>query len=298
MQRRKPRRRRTSLALVLLAACGTADVRYVSVAPGETSCAVTSDGHVSCWGRSGRARVAIDDAVEVAGNGVHECARTRSGRVRCWGKVVTIGLQPDARGIADVPLPERATAIAVGGSHACALLESQQVACWGTNERLQLGTQEVGVGPAGAVPPRIVPSLRARALAAGGATTCVVETDGHVTCFGDNTSGALGTSDRAEHDRPVRVAGVDHAVAIATDGYYSCAHRDDGTVWCWGSDTTWGAPDEPRAALAPHAIAGTCTPIHVTDGCAIDKAHALRCWGAPADAWPEVRTTPPCGDGR
>src|SRR4051794_21097851 len=77
---------RPSLVFVLLAACHS-DVHYVSVAAGRTSCAVTSDGHVTCWGPGAREEIAIDDAVEISGNSPHYCVRTRGGAVRCWGKV-------------------------------------------------------------------------------------------------------------------------------------------------------------------------------------------------------------------
>lgn len=151
---------RPSLVFVLLAACHS-DVHYVSVAAGLTSCAVTSDGHVTCWGPGARKEIAIDDAVEISGNSPHYCVRTRGGAVRCWGKVNELGLRPDAQGVADVSLPAPAIGVAVGGSHACALLVTRQVACWGRNNYLQLGTLDVGAGPADTVPPRVIPSLYA-----------------------------------------------------------------------------------------------------------------------------------------
>jgi hypothetical protein len=281
-------------ALVLFAACRAADVHYVSVSvtPSGASCAVISDGHVTCWGPEARKEIAIDDAVEVSGSSPHFCVRTRSGAVRCWGQVdKDLGLQIDARGIAEVPLPEPATAVSVGGWHACALLASQRVACWGENRYQQLGT--LCSSRTGTCPPQIVPSLRARSLVAGGSTTCVVELDGHATCFGYNEHGALGTGDRAYHEAPVRVPGIDRVTDIATDCHHTCAHRDDGALWCWGDDLAFSYPDDPPPQLAPHRIEGSCSPLRVASGCSIDKAGALHCWGAAAEGSPVARSDAP-----
>jgi hypothetical protein len=287
---------RPSLVFVLLAACHS-DVHYVSVAAGRTSCAVTSDGHVTCWGPGAREEIAIDDAVEISGNSPHYCVRTRGGAVRCWGKVDELGLSPDAQGVADVSLPAPAIGVAVGASHACALLVTRQVACWGRNNYLQLGTLDVGAGPDDTVPPRVIPSLYARALMAGGSTTCVVELDGHATCFGYNEYGALGTGDRQVRYTPARVPCLDRVTDIATDTQHTCAHREDGALWCWGDDWAWDDPDEPKPNLAPRRIDG-CTPIGcrvnvAASGCSIDNAGALHCWGDAADAGPGLRTAPP-----
>jgi hypothetical protein len=286
---------RSSLAFVLFAACRAADVHYVSVSvtPNGTSCAVKSDGHVTCWGPGAPKEIPIADAVEVSGNSPHYCVRTRGGAVRCWGRVDELGLHPDPRGLADVALRAPAIGISVGGSHACALLVTHQVACWGRNNYLQLGTLDVGTGPAGTVPPRVIPSLYARAIMVGGATTCVVELDGHATCFGYNEYGALGTGDRAVRYEPVRVAGIDRVTDIATDTSHSCAHRDDGSLWCWGDDLAFSYPEDPPPQLAPHRIEGSCSPLRVASGCSIDKAGALSCWGAAAEGSPGAKREAP-----
>lgn len=101
-----------------------------------------------------------------------------------------------------------------------------------------------------ALPPPILPQV-----SAGADNACAVEADGHLACWGNNSSG-----------KSTPPAGVWRQVSCG-DGT-SCALRDDGTVACWGSE------DLGRSSE-------TFVRIGVGSGvaCGIRSDGTLSCWG-------------------
>jgi alpha-tubulin suppressor-like RCC1 family protein len=79
-------------------------------------------------------------------------------------------------------------------------------------------------------------SVRATAIAVGGAHTCALLTDGTVRCWGANYRGQLGDGTTTFSSAPVRVEGLSDIVAIAAGDRHTCALRREGTVWCWGAN--------------------------------------------------------------
>jgi alpha-tubulin suppressor-like RCC1 family protein len=120
----------------------------------EFSCAVLTDGQVSCWGtntfgqlgvvlaagvtfRATAAPVVLPSsgtATKITTGTNHACALLTSGRVACWG--ANFNGQTGNPGLVPVPtlvnLPGSATAtdINAGDSHTCAVLASGAVSCW------------------------------------------------------------------------------------------------------------------------------------------------------------------------
>jgi alpha-tubulin suppressor-like RCC1 family protein len=97
-------------APIVLPAPGTA--RAIS-SGGGNSCAILTDGKVSCWG--GNALGAIGLGTALPANQLVPSAPIR------------------------LPRDEAATAISVGDSHVCALLASDDVSCWGSNQEGRSG---------------------------------------------------------------------------------------------------------------------------------------------------------------
>lgn len=64
---------------------------------------------------------------------------------------------------------------------------------------------------------------------------CVLDTDGHASCWGDNSRGALGDGTTTSHHTDlVRVALAD-IVSIGAGDDFTCALTRDRAVWCWGT---------------------------------------------------------------
>ena len=179
-------------------------------AGGSHTCALTVGG-VQCWGnnRSGqlgdgttadrtlpvRVEGLGGDVQGIAAGASHTCALLASGGVQCWGDndygQLGDGTFRDRLTPTDVSgLISGVQEIAAGTAHTCALMESGAVKCWGVDgsEEAEYGLSVVHSTPADV----LGLTSRVQSIAAGGAHTCVVTTDGAVLCWGDNFYGQLG----------------------------------------------------------------------------------------------------------
>src|SRR5215471_1566303 len=87
--------------------------------------------------------------------------------------------------------------------HTCAVSSTGEVRCWGANDSGQLGTGDTTALLAPAPQP-VSLGMPASSVAAGGAFSCALLTNGTVKCWGDNHGGQLGTGDRNERPLPDR----------------------------------------------------------------------------------------------
>src|SRR5579859_462516 len=82
--------------------------------------------------------------------------------------------------------------------------------------------------PAGAVTLPIV--------AGGGGHSCAIMGDKSVWCWGQNTTGQLGTGTIADSTVPVQVTGLPPALDVAGGHDHTCAVDTGHQVWCWGAN--------------------------------------------------------------
>lgn len=275
-------------------------------ANGDHSCALLSNGSVSCWGDNSygqlgdgstneqRTPVAVQglpaSVTALALGGSHSCALLQSGGVACWGRnlsgQVGNGTTVDQKTTVVVGgLGAPVTALAAGANHTCALLQSGAVQCWGDNANGQLGNQTTVNQPQ----PVIVSGLAgpAKAIATGSDHTCAVLVDGRVQCWGDNARGQLGDGSRTDRSSPVLVSDLrDIVTTVAAGRFHTCALAIDGDLWCWGSNN--------RGQLGVDALESSRTPLRVigvpgdattlTAGldhtCGLFKGKAAYCWGS------------------
>ncbi len=203
----------------------------------------------------------------IAAGRQHTCALTTAGGVTCWGRntfgqlgsettELCFGGQACSSRPLAVPGLEDVTAAAAGGSHTCALTGTAGVTCWGNNTMGQLGdgTTTSSTGPVDAA--GLASGVSAVAVGAG--HSCALITAGGVRCWGSNEGGQLGRETTTQCSgvacgpQPANVVGlVGNAAAVTVGAVHSCALVDGG-VKCWGANDSGQLGDgSTEASLLP-----------------------------------------------
>lgn len=276
------------------------------VANGGHSCALRSDGGVSCWGgnQAGqlgdggtserRMPVAVlglpESVTALAVGGSHTCALLQAGGVACWGRNLSGQLGNGANldqktPVTVVGLGGLVAALAAGANHTCALLQSGAVQCWGDNTNGQLGD--------GSTTARNVPTAvtglagPVKAIATGSDHTCAILTDGRVQCWGDNARGQLGDGSREDRTSPVLVSNLRDVIAtVAAGRFHTCALAIDGDLWCWGTNNRGqlgtGSLESSRMPIRVTSVPGDATALTagMDHTCALFKTKLPYCWGS------------------
>lgn len=174
-----------------------------------TTCGLTPDGEVLCWGVSWGASprplsgAPAFERISLGNN--HSCGLTAEGEAFCWGENdhgelgdgTTESTPFDGPPVA-VDTELRFTDIAAGGRHTCAIAADERVRCWGSDDVGQLGDSD---------------------------TPSVQEPD--------------------FKPRPSEVQTDRRFVSIAVGRALSCGISDRAEAWCWGWTT--GNPSNPRS---------------------------------------------------
>jgi cysteine-rich repeat protein len=265
-------------------------------------------------------------AIAIAMGAYHTCVVLDSGAVRCWGANnlgqtgvganIVLGDNPGEMGDAlpdvDLGTGAKAIAVAAGDRHTCALLRDGRIKCWGDNSSGQLGLGESGTrgddpGEMGDALPAVDlgEGRRASAITAGGNHTCaLLQRDGTIRCWGNNTLGQLGLGDVFERGAssgqmgealPAVDLGGGKALAVGAGARHTCALLADRTISCWGSNLqgTLGLGDmESRGDQAGEmgsalprvdlGASGVLAAIVVGDYhvCARNFGGGVKCWGS------------------
>jgi alpha-tubulin suppressor-like RCC1 family protein len=198
--------------------------------------------------------------IAISASALHICALTSTGHVECWGST---SAKSDSNVPVDVSgLRSGATAITAGGLHACAITGPGAVECWGYNDEGELGD---GSSKSYSHNPVEVSTLTngITALAAGStydflpSHTCVITGAGGARCWGPNGNGQLGNNSTADSAQPVEVAGLAVGLSgIAVGGLHTCAITKAERLKCWGSNS--------NGQLGNGSLTDSSTPIEVT----------------------------------
>ncbi|MCB9594312.1 MAG: hypothetical protein H6719_16380 [Sandaracinaceae bacterium] len=258
-------------------------------ANGSLQCAVEgSDGAPPL----STAVVAIDGvppSTQLSANGQSTCAVTREGEVFCWGAddLGQTGQGPSDESPRPPRLPGRvadvsdAVAVSVGLEHACALDRSGVASCWGANSRGELGVAPSELRDRPLPVPGLPPLVQ---ISAGQHFTCAVDVASSVWCWGDVPDRLPGAT-----PAPAVVDGLSTEQVYA--GFLSaCALDSSRRVWCWGrAEPDYGffpdPVDEPTDFRTPRLmttlrdVAELATSALSWHSCARTDSGAVLCWG-------------------
>ena len=195
-----------------------------------------------------------------------------------------------------------AVQLVAGNDHFCARMSDGTVRCWGDNRMGSLGVDDAGVSnepsDAGVLADggwrvsRVADLSGVIQLGAGGTTTCAVDGDGGLACWGGNDKAQLGLDDAApafdgdRHPAPAPVAVPRDVQRVDVGQASACAVLANADVWCWGDNTTKqlarateGAFDVPaKVDIDGQTIARIA--IGTYSGLAVTTAGEVLSWGA------------------
>ncbi len=224
----------------------------------------------------------------------HSCAITSSGHVWCWGEGAQGQLGDGSGTSSATPVQVLSTETFVSGCagqrHTCALTDTGKLYCWGDN---QFGQVTVPQGSIFITPRQVTPSETFTSVTCGSNHTCAVKSDGSLWCWGDNRQGQIGTGTTTLYEAPTQpdaTASITWSqVSAAND--YTCALDSTGMVYCWGDNTYYTVPMPPRI-IRPRPITAMGSDIvdydfihyvynnqETSGGCAIHRNGDLYCWG-------------------
>jgi alpha-tubulin suppressor-like RCC1 family protein len=264
-------------------------------------------------------------AVGLAAGGSHTCALLSNGTVTCWGRggngELGYGIRqsvgddelPSSVGPVDVTRAPGVTvqAVAAGRFETCALLSDRTVKCWGLNTFGELGygnTATIGDDePPSSVGPISVttsPNVTPIGVVAGDYHACALLSDGSVRCWGSTLDGELGYGNKTrigDDELPSSVGPVSITVAPGVSALtlvagfdHNCVLLTDSTLKCWGANVFgelgYGnlndiGDDELPSSVGPVSISATpgVTPTALAAGyghtCVLLSDRSVRCWG-------------------
>ena len=263
---------------------GRSNRRAIQIGAGQDfTCALVSDGTVSCWGK----------------NDVGQLGR---------GDTETVGDdETAATGMESINFPTGVTprSLSVGERHACIVGTSgsdNKVYCWGDDSAGQLGqATSVVLGDDEELSSMTAVDFGAddtvKAVVAGAKHTCAILANDALVCWGDNTSGQLGRNSVTSVLSAPGGAGVDIAhttntlVRVSLGRAHTCAVASvNGTLECWGDNSAGQLAQGDTTALGDDSTSvATGTPLNLgqilkldlggEQSCAINRSHRLQCWG-------------------
>ncbi len=186
-----------------------------------------------------------------------------------------------------------------GAYHACGLTVDSKPYCWGEDNAGQLGdggAYQDAQSPSAVYLAAIAGSRTFVQLAAGGAHTCGLASDGKAYCWGDDFYGELGNGVAGDSAVPSAVdtstiAGNKAFVQLSAGGLHTCGLTVDGVAYCWGDDAygqlgNGGASQNSNSpsAVDTSTMTGNKAFVELVSGinhtCGLTADGRAYCWGS------------------
>ena len=205
------------------------------------------------------------------------------GKINCWGNnqkwQLGDGSQDNRKSPVLVSGITTASEVSAGFIHSCALLETREVMCWGANDSGQLALDKEKTQSK--IPIMIPEFPNITKIVVGGLSSCAINAENRLFCWGRNDFGQLGTGDTENKYIPTTI--LEDIIDIDIGFNHACAIRSDKKLFCWG-DNSYGQLGDgtQNASLEPKLIESTeATSIKVGENhtCAINSVNELFCWG-------------------
>ncbi|OFW83506.1 MAG: hypothetical protein A2018_03435 [Alphaproteobacteria bacterium GWF2_58_20] len=266
-------------------------------------CALNEAGKIWCWGSNNWGQLGnntysnsavpteVFDVgktfVDVASYYEHVCALASDHSLWCWGFNQYGQLGTGSTTSTKVPvtvsgMDSGVTSVDAGYDHTCAIKDGG-VWCWGENTYGQLGNNSTTMSNV----PVQVSGMESSVsmIAAGGRQTCAIKTDGSIWCWGNASSGYLGTGSTSDVlvPQPLTVQ-PGNAQSIYNGEYTFCVKTQDRRLWCWGGNG-YGqfGNGVTGSSKTPVLVAGGMTVSQWTEGryhlCARKEDGSAWCWG-------------------
>jgi len=130
----------------------------------------------------------------------------------------------------------KAQQVSVGQHHSLIVDLEGNVCAFGCDIYGQLGLAETLNDQYTNLPMKI-PDIKARQVSAGWSHSLLLDPEGNVWAFGNNTYGQLGLSDTLMRNTPARIPGI-KARQVSAGMHYSLIVDLEGNVWAFGSNTS------------------------------------------------------------
>ncbi|MDH4228644.1 MAG: RCC1 repeat-containing protein [Nitrospirota bacterium] len=172
---------------------------------------------------------------------LHSVGVKTDGTLWAWGDNFYGQLGDGTRGRRNPPVKigtDRWQSVAAGDFHTVAIRTDGTLWTWGDNVSGQLGLG-AGANLAEAAPVQVGTASNWKSVAAGGAHTVAIQSDGTLWAWGNNVYGelGLGTSSFTPTPVPTQVGVASTWKAVAAGGAHTVAIQSDGTLWAWGQNT-------------------------------------------------------------
>jgi alpha-tubulin suppressor-like RCC1 family protein len=272
------------------------------------NCAVTEDGQAYCWGMDLSAKEEVSRTLEpvpgarfasVTRGESHSCGLTADGRALCWGAsargALGTGAILPARRPAPVATEMRFVQLSAGREHTCGVTTGSALYCWGSNLAGQTSpraddrcTTRVSINhrsrrqqsPCSRQPVRVMPDVPIRAVAAGDAHTCALDTGGTPWCWGDGSDQQVPRPGA----RPARVPTDQRFTSLWAGSRHTCGLTAAGEAYCWGRN--WRGQmgmESPKHSRAPLRVPVDARFTSLAAGdehtCGIAMDGRAWCWG-------------------